>query len=93
MSAVSGNPRHIKDVERTLVRTAIESFWAAVALTIGLLTFFLVAGGPSIVTWQVTTAALVLLVLWALHARSVRRHVDDVHADERWRHARERRGF
>jgi Flp pilus assembly protein TadB len=93
MSAVSGNPRHIREVERTLMRAAVESFWTAVALTIGLLAFFLVAGGPSIVTWQVTAAALVLLLLWALHARAVRRHVDDVHRDERWRHARERRGF
>jgi hypothetical protein len=52
-----------------------------------------VASGPTIVTWQVTALALVLFVLWGLHARSVRRHAAEVHRDERWRHARERRGF
>jgi hypothetical protein len=67
MSAVSGNPHRIRDAERTLLRTTVESFWTAVAL--------------------------VLLGLWGLHARSVRHHPDAVRADERWRHARERRGF
>lgn len=64
-----------------------------VALTLALLVFFLVASGPKIVTWQVAGIGLALFALWALHSRSVRRHELDVHRDERWRHARERRGF
>jgi hypothetical protein len=52
-----------------------------------------VAGGPTIVTTPVTVAALVLFVLWVAHARSVRRHAVEFHRDERWRNARERRGF
>ena len=93
MSALPGTPRRTTTEGRSIFRIISESFWTAIALTIGLLAFFLVAGGPSIVTWQVTAIALTLLVLWGLHARSVRRHVDDVHHDERWRHQRERRGF
>jgi hypothetical protein len=93
MSAVSETHRHIRDVERTLGRTVVESFGTAVALAIGLLAFFLVAGGPSLVTFPVSATALALLALWGLHARTVRRHAEDVRRDERWRHARERRGF
>ena len=93
MSAMTPIPRHTRDTDHSMWRTVAESFWAVVALGIGLLLFFLVAGGPSIVTWQVSAVAVLLIVLWALHSRSVRRHIDDVHHDERWRHARERRGF
>ena len=93
MSALSGSPHSSDNTERRLPRFVSESFWTTVALTLGLLAFFLVASGPTIVTWQVTVIALVLFVLWGLHARSVRRHVVDAHSDERWRHARERRGF
>jgi hypothetical protein len=93
MSALSGSPRHGDHAERSLPRIVYESFWTFVVLTIGLLAFFLLAGGPTIVTWPVTIAALVLLAMWGAHARSVRRHAADVHRDERWRHARERRGF
>lgn len=93
MSALSGSPRRGGHSERSLSRIVSESFWTIIALTLGLLAFFLVASGPTIVTWQVTVIALVLFVLWGLHARSVRRHAVEVHRDERWRHARERRGF
>jgi len=93
MSALSGIPRRTRHVERTLVRAATESFWTIVALGIGLFAFFAVAGGPSVLTVPVVVAGLALLGLWGLHARSVRRHLDEVHRDERWRHARERRGF
>jgi Flp pilus assembly protein TadB len=93
MSALSGSPHQSGDTERRFPRFVSESFWTAVALILGLLAFFLVASGPTIVTWQVSVIALVLFVLWGLHARSVRRHEREVHRDERWRHARERRGF
>jgi membrane protein required for beta-lactamase induction len=93
MSALSGNPHRIRDAERTLVRTTVESFWAAVALALGLLAFFAMAGGSTVVTGPTVVVGLVLVVLWSLHARSVRHHPEAVHADERWRHARERRGF
>jgi hypothetical protein len=71
----------------------VESFWTAVALLLGLLAFFAVAGGSTVVTGPIVVVGLVLLGLWGLHARSVRHHPDAVRADERWRHARERRGF
>jgi hypothetical protein len=93
MSALSGSPRRGGHAERSVPRIVSESFWTAVALTLGLLAFFLVAGGPTIVTTPVTVAALVLFVLWVAHARSVRRHAVEFHRDERWRNARERRGF
>lgn len=93
MSALSGSPRRGDHPERSLSRIVSESFWTLVALTLGLLAFFLVASGPAIVTWQVTVIVLVLFALWGVHARSVRRHAAEVHRDERWRHARERRGF
>jgi uncharacterized membrane protein len=93
MSALTPIPRHVRDAERTLWRTVAESFWTAVALGIGLVAFFAVAGGSTVLTTPVIAAGLVLLSLWALHSWSIRRHVDDVHHDERWRHARERRGF
>ena len=93
MSALSGSPPRGGHSERSLPRIVSESFWTAVALTLGLLAFFLVASGPTIVTWPVTVATLVLFVLWIAHARSVRRHAVEFHRDERWRNARERRGF
>ena len=93
MSALTPIPRHTSDAERTLLRTVVESFWTTVALGIGLVAFFAVAGGSAVMTTPVTVAGLALLVLWGLHAWSVRRHLDDVRHDERWRHARERRGF
>jgi hypothetical protein len=93
MSALTPIPRHTSDAERRLLRTVAESFWTTVALGIGLVAFFAVAGGSAVLTTPVTVAGLALLVLWGLHAWSVRRHLDDVHHDERWRHARERRGF
>jgi hypothetical protein len=93
MNALSGSPRRDDHSESRLSRIISESFWTGVVLVLGLLVFFLVASGPTIVTWQVTVITLVLFVLWGLHARSVRRHSVEVHCDERWRHARERRGF
>lgn len=93
MSAVPGHPHRIRDAERTAVRTAADSFWAAVALGLGLLAFFAVAGGPAVVTLPVLLTGTALLVLWALHVGSVRRHAVEEHRDVRWRHARERRGF
>lgn len=92
MSALSGLPS-TRHAERTLFRTAVESFWTAVALLLGLLAFFVVAGGSALVTGPVIAVGLTLLALWGLHARSIRRHADDVQQDERWRRARERRGF
>lgn len=93
MSALSGSPQQSSHRERNLPRFVSESFWTAVALVLALLLFFLVASGPRIVTWPVTLTVLALFALWGFHARSVRRHAEDVHRDERWRHARERRGF
>jgi hypothetical protein len=93
MNALSGSPRHSDHSERSLSRIVSESFWTAVALALGLLVFFFVASGPAIVTWQVSMVVLVLFAIWGLHARSVRRHAVDAHYDERWRRARERRGF
>jgi hypothetical protein len=93
MSALPGTPHRIRDAERTIVRTAVESFWTIIALVLGLLAFFAVAGGSTVVTEPTVVVALVLLVLWGLHVRSVRHHPEAVRADERWRHARERRGF
>jgi VIT1/CCC1 family predicted Fe2+/Mn2+ transporter len=93
MSALSGFPHRGGHTERRVSRIVSESFWTAVALTLGLVAFFLVAGGSAAMTAPVIVSALVLFVLWALHARSVRRHAVEVHRDERWRHARERRGF
>jgi hypothetical protein len=93
MGALSGNPHRIRDAERTFVRITVESFWTAVALILGLLAFFALAGGSTVVTGPTVVIGLVLVVLWGLHARSVRHHPEAVRADERWRHARERRGF
>jgi hypothetical protein len=93
MSALSGIPPRARNAERTVLRTVAESFWTAVALALGLLAFFAIAGGSAVLTGPTAVAALALLALWGLHARSIRRHVDEVHGDERWRHARERRGF
>jgi len=93
MSALSGSPHRGDHSERSVPRIVSESFWTVVALTLGLLAFFLVAAGSAFVTRQVAVAALVLFVLWGLHVWSVRRHAVEVHRDERWRQARERRGF
>ena len=93
MSAFPEHPHRIRDAERTVVRTAADSFWTAVALVLGLLAFFVVASGPGVITLPVFVTGIALLVLWGLHAGSVRRHATEVHQDERWRHARERRGF
>ena len=75
------------------MRITVESFWTAVALVLGLLAFFAVAGGSTVVTGPTVVVGLALVVLWGLHARSVRHHPGAVRADERWRQARERRGF
>jgi fatty acid desaturase len=93
MNAFPGHPHRIRDAERTLVRTAADSFWTAVALVLGLLAFFAVTGGSAVMSLPVVITGLALLVLWGLHAGSVRRHAAQEHGDERWRHARERRGF
>ena len=93
MSAVPGHPHRVRDAERTVVRTAVESFWTMIALVLGLLAFFAVAGGSTVVTGPIAVVGLALLALWGLHARSVRHHPESLRADERWRHARERRGF
>jgi uncharacterized membrane protein len=93
MSALPGPRRRLRHPGQSSVRFVSEAFWTVVALLMGLLAFFVVAGGSTVVTGPILVAGLALLSLWGLHARSVRRHVDDVHSDERWRHARERRGF
>jgi fatty acid desaturase len=93
MSALSGIPRLTRQAPRAVVRTATESFWTIVALGLGLFAFFAVAGGSTVLTLPVVVAGLALLGLWGLHARSVRRHAGEEHQDERWRRARERRGF
>ena len=93
MSALPGHPHRIRDAERTVVRTAADSFWTAVALVLGLLAFFSVAGGSAVMTLPVLLTGIALLVLWGLHVGSVHRHAIEERHDERWRHARERRGF
>jgi hypothetical protein len=93
MSALTPIPHHMRDAERTVLRTVAESFWTTVALGIGLVAFFAVAGGSAVLTAPVIAAGVALLTLWGLHAWSVRRHLEDVRHDDRWRHARERRGF
>jgi fatty acid desaturase len=93
MSAFPGHPHRIRDAERTVVRTVADSFWTAVALVLGLLAFFAVAGGSAVITLPVLLMGVALLVLWGLHVGSVRRHAVEERHDERWRHARERRGF
>jgi hypothetical protein len=93
MSAVPGHPHRIRDAERTLVRIAADSFWTAVALLLGLLALFAVTGGSAVLTPTVLGTGVALLVLWAVHTGSVRRHAAQERRDLRWRHARERRGF
>ena len=93
MSAVPGHPHSIRDAERTVVRNVADSFWTAVALVLGLLAFFAVAAGSAVMTQPILLTGIALLVLWAMHAGSVRRHADADRHDKRWRHARERRGF
>jgi uncharacterized membrane protein YczE len=93
MSALPPHPHSIRDAERTLVRTLVESLWALVALALGMLAFFALAVGPTVLTRPAAVGTVVLAVLWGLHARSVRHHPEALHSDERWRRARERRGF
>ena len=93
MNASPGHPHSIRDAERTAVRTAADSFGAVVALGLGMLAFFAVTGGSAVMTLPVVTTGFALLVLWGLHVGSVRRHAAEEHGDERWRRARERRGF
>jgi hypothetical protein len=94
MSAMSGSPRRrARHPGQSSIRFVAESFWTLVALLLGLLAFFVVTGGSAIVTGPIVLVGLSLLALWGLHAWSIRRHFDDVMHDERWRHARERRGF
>ena len=75
------------------MRTAEESCGTAVALVLGLLAFFAVTGGSAVMTLPVVTTGFALLVLWGLHVGSVHRHAAEERGDERWRRARERRGF
>jgi hypothetical protein len=93
MSALSGSPRRGDHPEHSLPRIVSESFWTLVALALGLVAFFAVAGGSAVMTSEVIGFALGLFAMWAIHARSVRRHAVEAHQDERWRRARERRGF
>jgi hypothetical protein len=64
-----------------------------VALLLGLVAFFVVARGSAVVTGPIVAVGLSLLALWGSHAWSIRRHADEVLHDERWRRARECRGF
>ena len=93
MSALPGSPRRLRHPGESSVRFVAEAFWTLIALLMGLLAFFVVAGGSAVVTGPIVAVGFALLALWAVHAWSVRRHLDDVRSDERGRHARERRGF
>jgi membrane protein implicated in regulation of membrane protease activity len=93
MSALPGSPPRLRHPGHSPVRFVSEAFWTLIALLMGLVAFFVVAGGSALATGPILPVGLTLLALWGLHAWSIRRHVDDVLHDERGRRARERRGF
>lgn len=70
------------------------SFWTLVVFTLGLIVAFVVVASINPIDSPVIGGAIVLLaVLWALHARSVRAHRAEIARDPRFHAARERRGY
>lgn len=71
-----------------------QAFWVLVLGTLGLIVMgVLVAGTQVLESTILVIVALVLGVLWSVHAVEVRAHRSEIQHDPAFHHARERRGF